>query len=307
MKHLVTGGAGFIGSNLIKKLISKNEEVICLDNFLTGDLKNLDKFLNNRNLQIINHDIVEPKYFKINKIWHLAAPASPLQYQKYPIETSKIILNGMFNILELAKINNATLLFASSSEVYGDPEEHPQDESYKGSVNQLSQRSCYVEGKRMAESLCFDYIRTYKIDIKIARIFNAYGPHMQPNDGRVISNFICQALSQEPLTIYGDGSHSRSFCYIDDLIEGLLLFMNSEYSGPINFGNKEEINIEQLSILIKNKLNHKLKNIYLSKLEDEPTKRLPSLKKVKKLLKWEPKVYLGKGLDLTIDYFKGRI
>ncbi len=307
MKHLVTGGAGFIGSNLIKKLISQNEKVICMDNLLTGNLENLDELKDNSNLEILNHDVVEPKKLKVEKIWHLACPASPLQYQKDPIRTSKIILKGMINILDLAKENNAILLFASTSEVYGDPEEHPQTESYKGHVNQLSQRSCYVEGKRMAESLCKDYMRTYKIKVKIARIFNVYGPNMQPNDGRVISNFICQALSRKPLTIYGDGSHSRAFCYIDDLIEGLLLFMDSKYNGPINFGNQEEIKIEELAFLIKKKLNQKLKNIYLSKLNDEPAKRLPCLKKAKKLLNWEPKITLDQGINRTIDYFEGKV
>ena len=233
--HLVTGGAGFLGSHLIDELMkSDNENVICLDDFSTGNKNNLSKWLNHPNFELIEHDITKPIKFKVNKIWHLACPASPFYYQNNPIKTAKINFLGTLNMLELAKSEKAKILFTSSSEIYGNPEVHPQKESYRGSVNSTGIRSCYVEGKRISETLCSDYQRKHNVDLRIARIFNTYGPRMKPDDGRVISNFIVQAFKKKPLTIFGDGNQTRSFCYVDDLIKGIILLMNSNFSSPIN-------------------------------------------------------------------------
>ena len=305
MINLVTGGAGFIGSNLIHKLIENQENVICLDDFSSGSYKNIEKWLSNNKFKLIEHNITKPIDLKVNKIWHLACPASPSHYQNDPIETSKISFVGSYNMLNLAKNNRAKILFSSSSEIYGDATNNPQIETNKGSVNTISKRSCYVEGKRIAETLFYDFHRKFKIDIKIARIFNCYGPNMLPNDGRVISNFIWQALNNKPLTIYGNGTQTRSFCYIDDLIDGLLKFMNSNEHGPMNFGNaSEEYTINDLAYIITKQINPLIKFKNYPIPEDDPLKRKPVIDLANTTLKWQPKVNLSKGLEITINYFK---
>jgi len=303
--NLVTGGAGFIGSNLIQKLIENKENVICLDNFVTGSHENIQKWQGNNRFQLIQHNVVEPIDLKVNRIWHLACPASPLHYQNNPIETSKTNFLGSYNMLNLARKNKAKILFSSSSEIYGDAKNNPQIESFKGTVNTTGSRSCYREGKRIAETLFFDYYRTFKLDIKIARIFNSYGPNMLPNDGRVISNFIWQAINNQPLSIYGDGTQTRSFCYIDDLVEGLIKFMNSNEHGPMNFGNDlEEYTINDLAYIISEKINPLIKFENFPIPDDDPFKRKPVIDLAKNKIKWQPKVNLRKGLEITINYFK---
>ncbi len=306
MKNLVTGGCGFIGSNLIDRLIKNGEFVVCLDDLTSGRSENIKKFVNNNKFRFIQHDVINPLKLniRIEKIWHLACPASPIHYQIDPIRTSKINFQGTLNILEFAKENNSKLLLASSSEVYGNPKIHPQNEEYLGSVNPIGIRSCYDEGKRIAESLCFDFSRMYDLEIKVARIFNTYGPNMSLNDGRVISNFISQGLQKKPLTIFGKGDQSRSFCFIEDLIEGLIKFMNSNYKGPINLGNPEEITIKNLAYLISGKVGNEFLYKEMSLPIDDPQKRRPSIEKAIKFIDWEPNYSLSKGLDLTIDYFK---
>ena len=305
MKNLVTGGAGFIGSHIIEKLISYGEDVICLDNFKTSSIKNIQKWISHPNFIFIKHNIVDPIDINVNRIWHLACPASPTHYKHDPINTLNISFNGSINMLNLAKKYKSTILLASSSEIYGDGKDHPQIETYKGSVNTTSSRSCYVEGKRIAETLFFDYFRTYGVDIKIARIFNTYGPNMLPNDGRVISNFICQALKNENISIYGKGEQTRSFCFIDDLIDGLIKFMNSKEKGPINFGNdNEEYTINDLAYLIREKINPLIKFDHYPLQEDDHFKRKPVISLAKESLKWEPKISLIDGLEITINYFK---
>ena len=304
MKHLVTGGAGFIGSHLISKLIAKGENVICLDNFLTGNYSNIEKWIDNPLFEIIKHDIKEPIVIDTDKIWHLACPASPIRYQEDPIETTKICFLGTLNMLELAFMNKSKILLASTSEIYGDPQISPQNESYRGWVNNIGIRSCYDEGKRIAESLFFDYWRSRKVDICIARIFNTYGPNMHQDDGRVVSNFICQALSKKPLTIYGDGNQTRSFCYVDDLVEGLYKLMESNSLGPINLGNPNEINILKLAKLVQEKTNQNIEIIHKPLPKDDPKQRKPDITLARETLEWIPKVSLDKGLDKTINYFK---
>jgi len=304
IKNLVTGGAGFIGSNLINRLLKNGEEVICLDNFVTGKKENLIHFRSNPRLKIINHDINNYINIKADKIWHLACSASPKSYYRNPIFTSKTNYIGTLNMLELAIRMNSKFLLASSSEVYGEPEIHPQIESYKGSVNNIGIRSCYDEGKRIAESLCFDFYRQHKCDIKIARIFNTYGPLMKTNDGRVISNFIIQGLTNKRLTIYGTGMQTRSFCYIDDLIEALILLMNSNITGPINLGNPFELRILDLANIIRLKINKDLNIIFEELPIGDPTRRKPSIELAKKELNWEPKISLDQGINKTIDFFK---
>jgi len=305
--NLVTGGAGFIGSHLINSLLKKNEEIICIDNFLTGSHVNLKKWRLNKNFTFINHDIVNPIDLKVNKIWHLACPASPIHYQKNPIYTSKILFQGTLNVLNIAQKNNAKLLLASSSEIYGDPEAHPQDESYFGNVNNIGIRSCYEEGKRMAESLCYDFQRERNIKLRIARIFNTYGPGMLINDGRVISNFVCQALQKKSLTIYGDGSQTRSFCYISDMIRGLIKLMDSDYNKPMNIGSEMEMKIIDLARLVKENTYPNLKINFNPSIKDDPIKRKPNIDIAKNVLKWNPTVDIKSGLLLTIDYFKKEI
>tara|TARA_Y100000589_G_C27174417_1_gene638116 strand:+ start:1112 stop:2047 length:936 start_codon:yes stop_codon:yes gene_type:complete len=305
LKNLVTGGAGFLGSHLIGKLIDNNEEVICLDNLFTGRIENIKHWENNQKFKFINHDVINPIELKVERIWHLACPASPIHYQLNPIKTAKTSFLGTYNMLGLAKKTKARILLASTSEIYGDPEIHPQNEEYKGSVNPIGIRSCYDEGKRIAESLTFDYLRVHKTDVSIARIFNTYGPNMQPKDGRVISNFIIQALRKKPLTIYGDGSQTRSFCYVDDLINGLISLMNSSEKGPINIGNPKEYTILDIAKLIRNKIQPDLSFLKLPLPSDDPRKRKPDISKAKLLLNWEPAIEIDKGLDKTISYFRG--
>ena len=305
MTNLVTGGAGFLGSHLIDELMTRNNEnVICLDDFSTGNKKNLSKWLNHPNFELIDHDITKPIKFKVNKIWHLACPASPFYYQNNPIKTAKINFLGTLNMLELAKSEKAKILFTSSSEIYGNPEVHPQKESYRGSVNTTGIRSCYDEGKRISETLCADYQREHNVDLRIARIFNTYGPRMKPDDGRVISNFIVQALNKKPLTIFGDGNQTRSFCYVDDLIKGTILLMNSNFTSPINIGNPEEYSINEVSDMIIKKINPSLKKEYKTMPEDDPKKRNPSITLAKKNLNWEPTVDFSLGINKTIEYFR---
>ena len=304
MRNLVTGGAGFIGSHLVERLIENGEEVICLDNYFTGRKFNLIKVFDNPNFELIRHDVTEPILLEVDRIWHFACPASPIHYQKNPIKTAKTSFLGTYNMLGLASRVGARLLMASTSEVYGDPEVHPQPESYNGSVNPIGIRSCYDEGKRIAESLCFDYKRMNGTQIRVARIFNTYGPRMLPDDGRVISNFIAQALRGEPLTIYGDGSQTRCFCYVSDLIDVIIKLMNCSKSGPINIGNNDEFTILELAELIRKKINPKLELIRKPLPEDDPLQRKPDLEYAKKHLKWSASTNLEEGLNKTISYFK---
>ena len=307
MINLVTGGAGFIGSHLINSLLKKNEQIICIDNFLTSSQVNLKQWGKNKNFSFIDHDIVNPIDLKVNKIWHLACPASPIHYQKNPIYTSKILFQGTLNVLEIAQQNNAKLLIASSSEIYGDPISHPQEESYFGNVNNIGIRSCYEEGKRMAESLCYDFQRAGNIKLRIARIFNTYGPGMLINDGRVISNFVCQALQKKPLTIYGDGSQTRSFCYISDMVRGLIKLMDSNYTKPMNIGSEIEMKIIDLASLVIDNTYPNLQINFNPRIQDDPIKRKPNIDIAKNVLQWEPTIDIKSGLSLTIDYFKKEI
>ena len=302
-RNLITGGSGFIGSHLSRELLNRGEKVICLDNFFTGTMRNIESLLPLTNFEFINHDINENITISVDKIWHLACPASPFHYQFNPIYTSKTSFLGTYNMLELAKKVGAKLLFASSSEVYGDPKENPQNENYHGSVNTTGIRSCYEEGKRIAETLCSDYQRIYDLDIKIIRIFNSYGPNMRLDDGRVISNFIVQSLKNQKITIYGNGEQTRSFCYIDDLINGMILLMSSNYKKPINIGNPQEISIRELASLIKNLINPNLDFDFNELPQDDPKQRKPSIELAKRIIDWEPKVDLLDGLKNTIDWF----
>ena len=304
MRNLVTGGAGFLGSHLIDRLINNSEEVICLDNYFTGRKTNVNKWLGNKNFELIRHDVVNPIQLEVDRIWHMACPASPVHYQSNPIKTSKTSFLGTYNMLGLARRVNARILLASTSEVYGDPEVHPQPEEYKGSVNPIGIRSCYDEGKRIAESLCFDYHRMHNTEIRVARIFNTYGPRMIPNDGRVVSNFIVQAITNQPITIYGNGSQTRSFCYVDDLVDGLISLMNSSENGPINIGNPNEFTIKQLAEIVIKKVNSNSKITYRPLPQDDPLQRKPLIEKAKDKLNWVPKVNLEEGLENTINYFK---
>ena len=303
-RNLVTGGAGFLGSHLIDNLMNKGEEVICLDNLYTGNKSNINKWINNNKFDFIRHDVTEPITLEVDKIWHLACPASPNFYQKNPIKTAKTNFLGTYNMLGLAKRVGAKILLASTSEIYGDPQVHPQPESYRGCVNTVGFRSCYDEGKRISETLFFDYKRMHNVDIKIARIFNTYGPRMSPNDGRVVSNFIVQALKSNSLTIYGDGSQTRSFCYVDDLIEGLICLMESDECGPINIGNPDEFTIQELANIVKQKINESLSFDYFPLPSDDPLQRKPDITLANKLFNWSPKISLRYGIDKTIDYFK---
>lgn len=304
-KILVTGGAGFIGSHLCECLLNQGHQVICLDNFFTGSKDNIYLFLRNKRFKLVKGDVIKPFYFKVDEIYNLACPASPVHYQRDPVETVRANVMGMINCLELAKKIGAKILQASTSEVYGDPEIHPQPETYRGCVNFIGRRSCYDEGKRCAETLCFDYHREYGVDIKVVRIFNTYGPRMAVDDGRVVSNFIIQALKNKDITIYGDGSQTRSFQYIDDLIEGLLKMMaKKNFVGPVNIGNPKEFKIKDLAAKIIKLTNSKSKIVYNSLPEDDPRQRQPDIALAKKELDWKPKVQLDDGLKKTIDYFK---
>lgn len=303
---LVTGGAGFIGSHLCRRLLIDNHKVICLDNLFTGSLKNIEQFQNDNNFEFVNHDITNPYYRdKIDEIYNLACPASPIHYQSNPIKTVKTCTIGVINMLGLAKKNNAKILQASTSEVYGDPEIHPQKENYNGNVNTLGHRSCYDEGKRCAETLFMDYNREYNLKIKIVRIFNTYGPNMTVNDGRVVSNFILQALKGKDITIYGDGSQTRSFQFVDDLIKGMILMMNSNdtFIGPVNIGNPTEISIKNLAskVLKLTKSNSSL--IFQNLPKDDPKRRRPDISIAKTKLNWQPMIDLEFGIKKTISYF----
>lgn len=303
-RNLITGGAGFLGSHLAERLIDSGEEVICLDNYYTGNKENILHLLKSPKFEIIRHDVTDPIRLEVDRIWHLACPASPIHYQSNPIKTSKTSFLGTYNMLGLSRRVKARFLLASTSEVYGDPEVHPQPESYKGSVNTIGIRSCYDEGKRIAETLSFDYKRMHNTEIRVARIFNTYGPRMLPNDGRVVSNFIVQALKGENLTIYGDGEQTRSFCYVDDLINGLICLMNSNQNGPINIGNPVEFTINDLAKLIIDKINPSIKISYYDLPQDDPLQRKPVIDLAKKKLNWVPSIQLSEGLDLTIEYFR---
>jgi len=306
-KNLVTGGLGFLGTNLINNLLNSGETVLCIDNCSTGEIENIKKDWNNKSFHFIKHDVLDPIYLNVERIWHLACPASPLHYQLDPINTARTIFIGTENMLQLAKKCNARILLASSSEVYGNPTIHPQHEDYTGNVKTNSKRSCYELGKRFAESLCFDYQRMYNLEIKIARIFNTYGPEMSIKDGRVVSNFISQALKNEPLTIYGDGKQTRSFCFVEDLIEALIRTMECEYSNPINLGNPFEISILNLAKMVKEKTSSDSQIIFNPLPEDDPLRRCPNITKAQKVLKWEPNISLDKGLELTINHFKNKL
>ena len=307
VKNLITGGTGFLGSHLAKKLLKKGEEVICLDNFFTGSKDNIKPLINLQDFEFIRHDVTEPIKLEVDKIWHLACPASPIHYQFNPIKTTKTSFMGTYNMLGLAKRVGAKFLLASTSEVYGDPEEHPQKESYKGSVNTTGIRSCYDEGKRIAETLCSDYQRMHGVDVRIIRIFNTYGPNMRSDDGRVISNFIVQALKGEKITIYGDGSQTRSFCFVDDLINGMDLLMSSNYKKPVNIGNPKEFTIKELAFLIRELINPNLEFEFKELPEDDPRQRRPDIQLAKKELSWEPKTDLKDGLIKTIEWFKNNL
>jgi len=306
-RNLVTGGAGFVGSHLVDRLMQAGEEVICLDNTFTGRKANVQQWWDHPNFEFIRHDVTEPIWLEIDRIWHLACPASPVHYQHNPIKTAKTSFLGTLNMLGLARRVGARLLLASTSEVYGDPEVHPQSESYRGNVNTIGVRSCYDEGKRIAETLCFDYHRMHGVEIRVVRIFNTYGPRMLPDDGRVVSNFIVQALRGEPLTLYGDGSQTRSFCYVDDLVEGLILMMNANHIGPINIGNPGEFSIRQLADLIIGKINPGLELICKPLPQDDPMQRQPVIARAERELGWKPTMALGQGLDATIAYFREAI
>jgi len=308
-KALVTGGGGFLGSHLCERLLDKNYEVICVDNFYTGSKRNILHLLKNPYFELIRHNICFPLYLEVDEIYNLACPASPVHYQNDPVQTIKTSIHGAINVLGLAKRVKAKIFQASTSEVYGDPIVHPQTEDYFGNVNPVGIRSCYDESKRCAETLFVDYHRQYKTPIKIARIFNTYGPNMHPNDGRVVSNFIVQAIKGEDITVYGDGSQTRSFCYVDDLIEGFLCLMNSSDNiiGPINLGNPTEFTILDLAKLVIKYTNSNSKIVFKDLPSDDPKQRKPDISKAKKLLKWQPKVDLETGLLKTIEYFEGLI
>lgn len=304
---LVTGGAGFLGSHLCELLIKKGNEVICLDNLFTGNLKNISHLEKNPNFKFIEHDIIEPIYFddiKIDQIYNLACPASPIHYQFNPVRTVKANTIGVINVLGIAKKHGARVLQASTSEIYGDPLEHPQKESYRGNVNTIGERACYDEGKRVAETLFFDYHREHGLDIRVARIFNTYGPRMYEFDGRVVSNFVVQALKGSPITIYGNGKQTRSFCYVDDLISGLYKLMNkSNFTGPVNIGNPGEFTMIELARMVIEMTGSKSKIIHKELPQDDPKKRKPDISLAKKELKWEPKIKIRTGLEKTIEYF----
>lgn len=308
MRILVTGGAGFIGSHLIDRLMTDGHEVICLDNFYTGRKQNVLQWIGNPYFEMIRHDITEPIRLEVDQIYHLACPASPVHYQYNAIKTVKTNVMGTLNMLGLAKRVKARIFLASTSEVYGDPEVHPQTETYWGNVNPIGIRSCYDEGKRMAETLAFDYHRSNDVDIRVVRIFNTYGPRMLPNDGRVVSNFIVQALQGKALTVYGDGSQTRSFCYVSDLVEGFLRLMNCDFIGPVNLGNPDEYTILQLAETIQRMVNPDAAVTYEPLPQDDPQKRQPDIGRAKKYLNnWQPTVPLEEGLEKTIAYFRDRL
>jgi UDP-glucuronate decarboxylase len=306
---LVTGGAGFLGSFLCEHLLNAGCDVVCVDNFYTGTKRNIAHLLDNPYFELIRHDITFPLYLEVDEIYNLACPASPIHYQNDPVQTTKVNVHGSINMLGLAKRLKAKILQASTSEVYGDPAVHPQTETYWGNVNCIGIRSCYDEGKRCAETLFFDYYRQHHLKVKVVRIFNTYGPRMHPNDGRVVSNFILQALRNQDITVYGDGEQTRSFCYVDDMIDGIIRMMNTpdEFTGPVNLGNPEEYSIIELAQKIIELTKAKSKIVYRKLPEDDPLQRQPNIELAKKQLDWKPKTELNQGLKNTIDYFRALI
>jgi len=304
-KILVTGGAGFLGSHLCDKLIAQGHDVLCVDNFFTGTKANVAHLMSHPNFELMRHDVTFPLYVEVDEIYNLSCPASPIHYQWDPVQTTKTSVHGAINMLGLAKRVKAKILQASTSEVYGDPEVHPQPESYWGKVNPVGIRSCYDEGKRCAETLFFDYWRQHQLEIKVVRIFNTYGPHMHPRDGRVVSNFIVQALKGEDITIYGDGSQTRSFCYVDDLLEAMVRAMNtgSEFTGPVNIGNPTEFTMLELAELVLKLTKSKSRIVNQPLPQDDPKQRKPDIQLAKEALGWEPTVRLEEGLSRTIDFF----
>jgi UDP-glucuronate decarboxylase len=303
---LITGGAGFLGSHLCERLLAEGNDILCADNFYSGTKDNVAHLMGNPHFELMRHDVTFPLYVEVDEIYNLACPASPVHYQWDPVQTTKTSVHGAINMLGLAKRTKAKIFQASTSEVYGDPEVHPQPESYWGKVNPIGIRSCYDEGKRCAETLFFDYHRQHKVDIKVARIFNTYGPRMHPNDGRVVSNFIVQALRGEDITLYGDGSQTRSFCYVDDLIEGFVRLMASPdgVTGPINLGNPNEFTIRQLAEAVLAKVGGKSRLVCKPLPSDDPKQRQPNIEQAKAVLGWQPQVQLEEGLDKTIAYFR---
>ena len=303
---LVTGGAGFLGSHLCQALVEEGADVLCLDNFYTGSRANVQHLVGKPNFELLRHDVTFPLYIEVDEVYNLACPASPIHYQHDPVQTTKTSVHGAINMLGLAKRTGAKILQASTSEVYGDPEEHPQPEHYWGHVNPIGPRSCYDEGKRCAETLFFDYHRQHNLPIKVARIFNTYGPRMHPDDGRVVSNFIVQALKGESLTIYGDGSQTRSFCYVDDLVAGLIRLMRTEddCTGPVNLGNPDEFQIKQLAERVLALVGSRSKIIYKELPQDDPQQRRPDITLAKAQLNWQPSIALDEGLRRTVEYFR---
>lgn len=305
LRILVTGGAGFLGSHLCDRLVETGAEVLCLDNFFTGSKANIRHLLDRKNFEVVRHDLVEPIFLEVDQIYNLASPASPVHYQYNPVKTVKTNVMGTINMLGLAKRVKARILQASTSEVYGDPQQHPQEETYWGHVNPIGPRSCYDEGKRVAETLMMDYHRQNQVDIKIARIFNTYGPRMAVSDGRVVSNFIVQAIENKPITIYGDGSQTRSFCYVSDMVEGLVRMMNCDgFIGPVNLGNPRELSIRELAELVLEITHPKSEIVHKPLPQDDPLQRCPDITLAKERLKWEPAVTLREGLEETIEYFR---
>jgi UDP-glucuronate decarboxylase len=308
LRVLVTGGAGFLGSHLCDRLVAEGAEVLCLDNFFTGSKKNILHLMNNDNFELIRHDLVEPIFLEVDYIFNLACPASPVHYQYNPVKTVKTNVMGAINMLGLAKRVRARILQASTSEVYGNPQQHPQEETYWGYVNPIGRRSCYDEGKRVAETLMMDYHRQNQVDIRIVRIFNTYGPRMAISDGRVVSNFIVQALNNEPITVYGDGGQTRSFCYVSDMIDGLVKMMNCEdFVGPVNLGNPSEFSIKSLAELVIKMTGAKSEIVHRPLPEDDPVQRRPDISLAKEKLHWKPQIPLEKGLKRTVDYFSQAI
>ena len=308
MRVLVTGGAGFIGSHLCERLLAQGDDVVCVDNYFTGTKHNVDHLRDHRNFELIRHDVTNPLVIEVDRIYNLACPASPVHYQYNPVKTTKTSVLGAINMLGLAKRVHARILQASTSEVYGDPEQHPQQEGYWGNVNPIGVRSCYDEGKRVAETLFMDYHRQNKVDVRIVRIFNTYGPRMHPCDGRVVSNFIVQALRGEPITIYGDGSQTRSFCYVDDLVSGIMAFMEQDSEiGPLNLGNPGEFTIRELAEKVVALTGSKSEIVCKPLPSDDPKQRKPDISKAKALLGWEPKIQLEEGLKRTIEDLAKRL
>ena len=305
MRYLVTGGAGFIGSNLCRKLLHEGNSVACLDDLSTGKHRNIVELETHSNFEFFNHDLTKPFFpEKIDAIFNLACPASPVHYQYNPIRTLKMGTLAMYNVLGMAARLRVPILQASTSEIYGDPTEHPQTESYLGNVNPIGPRACYDEGKRVAEALCIAYESYNKVDIRISRIFNTYGPFMDPEDGRVVSNFITQALKSEPITVYGDGTQTRSFCFVDDLVNGLISLLNSDYNRPINLGNPEEFNMLEFANLVKEKVGSTSEIVFKKLPLDDPRKRCPDISLARKILEWQPKISLKEGLEITIDWYR---